>query len=398
MSIDSITLAMSPHTALDKKTVSILGSTGTIGQNTLSIIAAHPERFMVESLVAGNNVKLLARQAKECKAQRAVIADASLYKELKQLLSGSGISAAAGKDAVLEAAAVPCDVVMAAIVGAAGLKPTLAAIRQGATIAIANKECLVCAGELLQEEVARHGATLVPVDSEHNAIFQLFDFAHPERVESVTITASGGPFREWTKERMKKATPKQAVKHPNWNMGAKISVDSATLMNKGLELIEAFYLFPLTAKQLKVLIHPQSIVHCLVQMIDGSVLSQMSMPDMRTPIAHALAWPARVSAPVKKLDLARLGSLDFEAPDEKRFPALKLARAALTAGGSAPCVLNAANEIAVQRFLKKDIGFLDIAKLVEKTMAKLDPSAASSIDEVLAIDAEARALAERIVV
>jgi 1-deoxy-D-xylulose-5-phosphate reductoisomerase len=285
---------------------------------------------------------------------------------------------------------------MAAIVGAAGLKPTLAAIRQGATVALANKECLVSAGELMQAEVARHKATLVPVDSEHNAIFQLFDFAHPERVESVTITASGGPFRTWTKARMQKATPKQAVNHPNWNMGAKISVDSATLMNKGLELIEAFYLFPLTPKQLKVLIHPQSVVHCLVQMIDGSVLSQMSTPDMRTPIAHALAWPQRVSAPVKKLDLAKLQSLTFEAPDEKRFPALKLARAALEAGGSAPCVLNAANEIAVQRFLKRDTGFLDIAKIVEKTMRKLSPPAASSLDEVLAIDAEARAFAERI--
>jgi 1-deoxy-D-xylulose-5-phosphate reductoisomerase len=384
-----------PIAAGQPKSVTLLGSTGTIGANTLSLIETHPGQFRLTALTAGDNVALLARQARQFKPKRAVIANASLYAELKEALAGTGIEIAAGEDAVCEAAALPSDIVMAAIVGAAGLKPTLAAIRSGNTIALANKECLVCAGELMNREVAKHNSKLIPVDSEHNAIFQLFDFEHPQFVESVTITASGGPFRTFTLEQMKNVTPAQAVKHPNWNMGAKISVDSATLMNKGLELIEAFYLFPLKAEQLGVLIHPQSILHCLVQMIDGSVLAQMSHPDMRTPIAHALAWPQRVNAPVKKLNFAEIGSLQFEAPDMERFPALRLAREALAAQGNAPTILNAANEVAVKRFLAGEIGFLDIVKVVERTLAIMDNSPSQTIEDVLACDAAARRIAEQ---
>jgi 1-deoxy-D-xylulose-5-phosphate reductoisomerase len=385
-----------PATSVQPRSVTLLGSTGTIGKNTLSIIETHPEQFSLTALVAGDNVSLLAAQAKQFRPKRAVIANEKLYRELKDALSGTGIETAAGEQAVSEAAALPADIVMSAIVGAAGLKPTLAAIRSGRTVALANKECLVCAGQLMTREVAKHRTMLIPVDSEHNAIFQLFDFEHPEWVDNVTVTASGGPFRTFTIEQMKSITPEQAIKHPNWNMGAKISVDSATLMNKGLELIEAFYLFPLKAEQLNILIHPQSILHCLVQMVDGSVLAQMSHPDMRTPIAHALAWPNRVAAPVKKLNFAEVGSLQFEAPDFTRFPALKLAKEALTAGGAAPTVLNAANEVAVHRFLKGEIGFLDIVKIVERTLASVDNSLPPTIEDVLACDGQARRIAEQL--
>lgn len=383
-------------TAAKRKSVTLLGATGTIGANTLSILEAHPDRFDLIAITGGENVPLLAQQARKFRPKRAVIANTALYEELKDALSGTGIEAAAGQDAICEAAAMESDLVMSAIVGAAGLKPTLAAIERGAAVALANKECLVSAGALMTREVAKHNATLIPVDSEHNAIFQAFDFAHPEWVENVTITASGGPFRTWSLHEMQSARPEDAIRHPNWNMGAKISVDSATLMNKGLELIEAFYLFPLRAEQLKVLIHPQSVVHCLIQMIDGSVLSQMSHPDMKTPIAHALAWPGRIEAPVKKLDFAALGSLQFETPDLTRFPALALAQAALAAGGNAPTVMNAANEVAVRRFLRGEIGFLDIAKLVEKTLASVDNKPLSTLDDVLACDALARRAAELI--
>lgn len=375
-----------------KKTVTLLGATGTIGQNTLKFLAAHPDAFSVAALTAGENVALLAQLAQQCRAKRAVIANPALYGQLQQLLAGTGIEAAAGEEAVCEAAAL-ADTVMSAIVGAAGLKPTLAAIRNGATVALANKECLVCAGPLMQREVATYGATLIPVDSEHNAIFQLLP-AHMDTVERVTITASGGPFRTFTREQMHSITPKQAIRHPNWNMGAKISVDSATLMNKGLELIEAYYLFPLRLEQLHVLIHPQSIVHALVEMIDGSVLAQLSTPDMITPIAHALSWPARKAAPVKKLRLEEVGTLSFEAPDTARFPALALARAAMKAGGNAPTVLNAANEVAVARFLRGECGFLDIAAIVEKTLETVHNAPLETIDDVLACDSAARRIAE----
>jgi 1-deoxy-D-xylulose-5-phosphate reductoisomerase len=383
-----------PEFSEKQKTLTILGSTGTIGQNTLKIVAAHPDKFRIQALTGANNVAVLAEQAKTFKPKRAVIANEALYEELKSALSGTGIEVAAGENAVAEAAKMPADVVVSAIVGAAGLKPTLAAIESGHTIALANKESLVSAGELVKREALRRSATLIPVDSEHNAIFQLFDFEHPEWVESVTITASGGPFRNFTREEMRSVTPEQAIKHPNWNMGAKISVDSATLMNKGLELIEAFYLFPLKSEQLKILIHPQSIVHCLVAVIDGSVLAQLSHPDMCTPIAHALAWPERIAAPVKKLDFAAVGSLQFEAPDTARFPALALARQALEAGGNAPTVLNAANEIAVHRFLKKEVGFLDVAAQVEKTLEAIPNSPLNTIEDVFACDREARRFAE----
>ncbi len=384
-----------PLPATDKiKTVAVLGSTGTIGQNTLKLLAAHPDRFKLTALTAGDNVALLAEQAKTFRPKRAVIANEKQYGALKEALAGTGIEVNAGEEAVCEAASMKADIVMSAIVGAAGLKPTLAAIRKGTAVALANKESLVCAGALVMKEAAKHGATLIPVDSEHNAIFQLFDFEYPEWVESVTLTASGGPFRTWTPEQMKAATPQQAVKHPNWNMGAKISVDSATLMNKGLELIEAYHLFPLKAEQLHILIHPESIVHCLIQMVDGSMLAQMSHPDMCTPIAHALAWPQRIQAPVKKLNIAEIGSLHFEAPDAQRFPAIRLAREALIAGGSAPCVLNAANEIAVHRFLAGKIGFLDIVKTVERTLEKIDNTPLESLGDVLACDKQARAVAE----
>jgi len=393
MNVTAITMAVKPSPA--KKSITLLGSTGTIGQNTLKIIESSPEKLEVATITAGANVKLLIEQAQRFKPKLAVIADSAGYAELKQGLSGSGIEVAAGEQAIADAAARPCDMVMSAIVGAAGLKPTLAAIRKGASVALANKECLVCAGELVMKEVSRHNATLIPVDSEHSAIFQLLDKMDTTSVEDVTITASGGPFRTWTTEQMQGVTPAQAIKHPNWNMGAKISVDSATLMNKGLELIEAFHLFPFAADQLKVLIHPQSIIHCLVNLIDGSVLAQMSQPDMCTPIAYALAWPNRMQAPVKKLDLAAIGQLEFSTPDTQRFPALRIAREALVAGKSAATVLNAANEIAVHRFLKGEIGFLDIVRVIETTLDKTEHTSLATLEDVLACDAAARKTAEK---
>ena len=388
---------------MTQKTVTILGSTGTIGENTLKCVAQHPDKFSVLALVAGSNVNLLAAQAKQFRPKLAVVANPALYAELQNLLHGTGIETAAGEQAVIEAAAMGADVTMSAIVGAAGLKPTLAAIKCGKTIAMANKECLVCAGELMQSEIQKYGAKLVPVDSEHSGIFQLLKNPHPNPlpegegisgVESVTITASGGPFREFSIAQMQSVSVAQAVKHPNWNMGAKISVDSATMMNKGLELIEAFYLFPLRENQLKILVHPQSIIHALVEMVDGSVLAQMSLPDMCTPIAIALAYPQRITAPVAKLRLEEIGKLSFEAPDVVRFPSLALARAALIAGGNAPTILNAANEVAVNKFLGGEIGFLDIAKIVEKTMEKMDNQPLKSVGDVLEFDRMAREIAK----
>ncbi len=381
---------------MTQKTVSILGSTGTIGCNTLKCIGQHPENFSVNILVGGENVALLASQAREFCPKIAVIANPALYTELQNLLHGTGIEVAAGEEAVLAAAGEMVDITMSAIVGAAGLKPTLAAIKNGKTIALANKESLVCAGELVQREVAKYGAKLIPVDSEHNAIFQLINNQNIDYIESVTITASGGPFRQFSLEQMKSVTREQAVRHPNWNMGAKISVDSATMMNKGLELIEAFYLFPLRAEQLHALVHPQSIIHALVEMIDGSVLAQMSMPDMCTPIANALAYPERISAPVQKLRLEDIGNLSFEKPDEVRFPALKISRDALIAGGNAPTILNAANEVAVEYFLREEIGFLDIARVVEEALQVMYNEPLTTIDDVLACDESARRYAKQI--
>jgi len=379
------------------KRVTILGATGSIGENTLDLIGRNQADYEVVALTGGKNVSRLAALARTHRAKRAVIADQSCYAELRDALSGSGIEAASGPDAVEEAASLPADWVMGAIVGIAGLKPTLEAVRQGTCTAIANKECLVAAGELFMSEVARHRTRLLPVDSEHSAVYQVLADSDVARIDKIYLTASGGPFRSMSRNDMERVTPEQALMHPNWSMGPKVTIDSATLMNKGLELIEAYYLFGLRTDQLDVLIHPQSVVHCLLYHRDGSVLAQMSQPDMRTPIAYSLAWPERMHAPVARLDLAKLGALYFEAPDMMRFPALRIALEALATGGSATTVLNAANEVAVQAFLAKRIGFLAIAALVEATLevaAGLTTAAPKSVEEVLGIDQEARGYAE----
>ena len=370
--------------------ISILGSTGSIGCNTLDLIRRNAGIYRVEALTANRNVALLARQAVEFQAKFAVVADPDCYEELKSALAGTGIRVGSGASALVEAAQCPADWVMAAIVGAAGLQPTLAAIRRGVVIALANKECLVCAGDLVMAEVEKFGATLLPVDSEHNAIFQVFDFKQREKIEKIILTASGGPFRERTLEQMKNVTPAEAVAHPNWDMGAKISVDSATMMNKGLELIEAYYLFGLPSEQIDIIVHRQSIIHSLVAYVDGSVLAQLGSPDMRTPIAYALGWPRRIPSPSPRLNLAEIAKLDFEAPDMVRFPSIRLARQALAAGGAGPAVLNAANEIAVAAFLKGRIGFLDIAGTVEATLERMAGQTISVLDDVIEADREAR--------
>lgn len=380
--------------ARQKKRITILGSTGSIGQNALKLLELHPDRFELAALVAGDNVELLIEQARKFKPAYVVVASDAHYQTLKDALHATGIQIAAGEQAVLEAASMKTDMVLSAIVGAVGLKPTLAAIKKGTAVALANKESLVCAGSVVMKEAAKYNAAIIPVDSEHNGLFQLLEHTPMENVEKITLTASGGPFRDWSIEQMQKATPKQAVKHPNWAMGAKISVDSATLMNKGLEMIEAYHLFPLAPQQIEVLVHPQSIVHCLVHMKDGGVLAQMSQPDMRIPISHAFAWPERIETQTAKLDFAAIGSLQFAAPDATRFPALRLARQALEAGGSAPCALNAANEVAVGQFLAGAIAFTDIAKRVEQTLEKMDNVPLHTIDDVLACDAAARAIAK----
>ena len=373
--------------------VSILGSTGSIGCNTIDLILRDPDAYVVEALTANVNVEILARQAKATNARLAVVADETCYSDLKDALGGTGIEAAAGESAVVDAAARPADWVMAGIVGATGLLPTLTAVRRGAVIALANKECLVCAGALVLAEIERSGATLLPVDSEHNAIFQVFDFGQREAVEKIILTASGGPFWGTPLETMARATPEEAVAHPNWDMGAKISVDSATMMNKGLELIEAYHLFDLPEEKIEVLVHPQSIIHSLVAYVDGSVLAQLGSPDMRTPIAYALGWPKRIEAPSPRLDLAEVGMLNFENPDSSRFPSIDLARQALRDGGLAPTVLNAANEVAVAAFLSRKIGILDIARTVAETLARSPNIPMVSLDDVISVDADARRLA-----
>ncbi len=377
----------------EPRSVTILGSTGSIGSNTIDLLQRHRDSFTVEALTAHSNIELLAEQARQTGAKLAVTADSSRYQDLKGALSGTNISVAAGPEAVEEAADAPADFVMAGIVGAAGLGPTLAAVRRGAIVGLANKECLVCAGALMLNEVARAGATLLPVDSEHNAIFQVFDFERDASVSRIILTASGGPFRSAELEHMVQATPAQAVAHPNWDMGAKISVDSATMMNKGLEMIEAFHLFPVTAEQIDVLVHPQSVIHSMVEYIDGSVLAQLGTPDMRTPIAYSLAWPERISAPSAKLDLTELATLTFEKPDLERFPCLRLAQEALNEGAAAAIVLNAANEVAVRSFLDENIGFMDIPRVVESCLERHDEDAVTSIDAVKEIDARTRAAA-----
>jgi 1-deoxy-D-xylulose-5-phosphate reductoisomerase len=373
--------------------VSILGSTGSVGRNTVSLVEAEPDRYAVQALTAHRNVELLAEQARRLGAKLAVVADPSRYRALKDALSGSGVEAAAGPGALVEAAMQPADWVMAAIVGAAGLASTLAAVRRGAMVALANKETLVCAGAMVTAEVKRCGARLLPADSEHNAIFQVFDDNRRHAIERIILTASGGPFRERTLAEMERMTPEQAVAHPNWRMGAKISVDSATMMNKGLEVIEAHYLFDLPGERIEVVVHPQSVVHGMVCYSDGSVLAQLGSPDMRTPIASTLGWPDRIPAPSPRLDFAALARLTFEPPDPVRFPALRIARAALADGGTAPTVLNAANEVAVAAFLERRIGFLEIARAVERTLDALPARPLASIEDVVATDLEAREVA-----
>ena len=375
------------------RSITVLGATGSVGASTLDLLVRAPEAWAVEALTANCDVAALTAAAKAVNAKLAVVADEGCYAALKDLLAGTGIEVAAGKAALCDAAKRPAEIVLSAIVGAAGLPPTLAAVERGATLAIANKETLVCAGDLVRAVAAKSGAVLLPVDSEHNAIFQVFDHAHPERVTRIIVTASGGPFRRASTAEMRHVTPAQACAHPVWSMGAKISVDSATLMNKGLELIEAHHLFPVTPDQLEVIVHPQSVVHSFVEYIDGSMLAQLGTPDMRTPIGYCLAWPERMATPSARLDLASVASLTFEAPDHDRFPALGLAQDALRAGGSAPCILNAANEVAVAAFLAKEIGFLDIAAIVADTLAAVASGPVASLDEVTAIDGEARRVA-----
>ncbi len=375
------------------KSVTILGATGSVGTSTLDLVEREPDRFRVVALTANCDVARLAAAAIRTRAEFAVVADEQCLPELQAALAGTGVRAGGGPDAIAEAAASGADWTMGAIVGCAGLKPVLSAIEQGGTVVIANKEPLVSAGDVILRAAARSGATLLPADSEHNAIFQCFDAARPEGVRRIILTCSGGPFRDWTTDQMRGVTLEQAVKHPNWSMGAKISVDSATMMNKGLELIEAARLFPIAPDRIEIVIHAQSVIHSLVDYVDGSVLAQLGPPDMRTPIAHTLAWPDRMATPMAPLDLVGIGRLDFAAPDPVRFPALRLAREALDAGGARPAILNAANEVAVDAFLNRRIGFLEIAAIVEDTLIRYDPAAPDSVDAVLAIDADARRLA-----
>lgn len=377
------------------RSITVMGSTGSVGTSTVDLLKRSPELFIVEALTANKNVELLAKQAIELGAKLAVVADPNKYNDLKSALSGSGIEIGAGPGAILEAARRPSDMVMAAIVGFAGLAPTLEAIKRGATILLANKEALVCAGDLMVREVERYRAKLLPVDSEHNAIFQVFDYQNRAGIDHITLTASGGPFRLFTKSQMAEVTPEQALAHPNWDMGAKISIDSATMVNKGLELIEAAYLFDLPEDRIKVLIHPQSIIHSTVSYVDGSVLAQLGAPDMRTPIACALAWPERIHTPVKQLDLAEIGSLTFDDPDCDQFPALNLARDALREHKTV--VFNAANEIAVDRFLNKEITFSGISKIIEKAISDFVSLSNDNLEEIIELDKEVRIWSEELI-
>jgi len=374
--------------------ISVLGATGSVGTSTLSLIEENPGKYEVEALTANRDVDSLAKIARRVGAKVAVVADPKAYGALKAALSGSGIEAAAGNQAVVDAAGRPADLVMAAIVGAAGLHSTLAACRSGAAVAFANKECLVCAGPLMLAEVAKHGTRLLPVDSEHSAVFQVFDAAQKGSIVKIILTASGGPFRNWPRARMEGASIAQAVAHPVWSMGSKISIDSATMMNKGLEIIEAHFLFDMPESQIDVVVHPQSVIHSMVEYEDGSTLAQLGTPDMRTPIAVAMAWPNRMPVRGDNLDLAKIGQLTFEPADPVRFPALALARHALQKGGGAPTILNAANETAVASFLAGRIGFLDIERVVEGALETLPNTVPGSIDDVVAIDNEARLYAE----
>ena len=373
------------------RSISILGATGSVGASTLDLVRRQPGAWRIKALTANCQAADLAALAREFSAEIAVVADEACLPDLRAALAGSGIAAAGGSAALVEAAARPTDLTLAAIVGCAGLAPTMAAIEQGRTVALANKEALVSAGSVMIDACARYGTTLLPVDSEHNAIFQCLAGNDIADVRTITLTASGGPFRDWTTEQLAAATPAQAVKHPNWAMGAKISVDSATMFNKGLELIEAHHLFPVGLDRLRIIIHPQSVVHSMVEYRDGSTLAQLGPSDMRVPIAACLAWPGRMDTPCAPLNLAALGELTFRPADEARFPATALCRAAAEAGGAAPAVLNAANEIAVAAFLSGQIAFTRIAVMVAEVLSRYSPSAPDNLDDVVAVDHAARA-------
>jgi 1-deoxy-D-xylulose-5-phosphate reductoisomerase len=387
------------QTTAQKCTISVLGATGSIGVNTLDVMRhlGGRDAFDVVALTGSSNIVLLAKQARECGAKIAVTADERQYGALKAALAGSGIEAAAGRQALIDAAALPADITMAAIVGMAGLEPTLAAAKNGGTIALANKECLVCAGDLFLKTVKDSGGTLLPVDSEHNAIFQVLDQEHPSTVERVILTASGGPFRTYSLDQMREVTVETARAHPNWSMGLKISIDSASMFNKALEMIEAKYLFDLSPRQIEVIIHPQSIVHSMVGFCDGSILAQLGPSDMRVAIGYALGWPNRVTLPTERLDFAKLTKLEFEAPDETRFPALRLARLALAQGGLSGAVLNGAKEVALEAFISGQIAFLKMAEIVETVMSTAQGNTDLALDSVLETDRVSREMANRLI-
>ncbi|MCZ8323291.1 MAG: 1-deoxy-D-xylulose-5-phosphate reductoisomerase [Novosphingobium sp.] len=377
--------------------ISILGATGSIGASTLDLIRREHDQWQVVALTANCQAQELARLAREFGAELAVVADETCLADLREALAGTSVDAAGGAGALVDAASRPADLTVAAIVGCAGLAPVMAAIEQGRTVALANKEALVSAGDVMKAAVARHGTTLLPMDSEHNAIFQCLAGNDLNHVRSITLTASGGPFRDWNLEQLQAATPAQALKHPNWDMGAKISIDSATMFNKGLELIEAYHLFPVGLDKLRIVVHPQSVVHSMVEYRDGSTLAQLGPSDMRVPIASCLAWPERMDTPCDPLDLAAIGSLTFRAPDEALFPATRLCREAIGAGGAAPAVLNAANEVAVAAFLAGQLPFTRIAVVVEQVLARYGPPRPQSLADVLAVDAAARDHARSVV-
>ncbi len=381
-----------------QQSLTVLGATGSIGSSTLDLVARNKDKYAIEALTANKNVDELADLARRFKAKMAVIGQASLYLDLKAALSGSGIKVAAGDEGLVEAASRPVDITMAGIMGAAGLRPTLAAVKQGHRVALANKECLVAAGSLFMSEVSKYNTQLLPVDSEHSAIFQALDDSPKQNIEKIILTASGGPFRTFSLEQLNHVTPAQALKHPNWSMGRKITIDSATMMNKGLELIEALYLFPVDPEQLDIVIHPQSIIHSLVSYVDGSVIAQLGAPDMRTPIAYSLSWPERIKTPVEQLDLAKIASLSFEAPDETRFPAIRLARQAMLQGGNMPAIMNAANEIAVESFLEGKLSFQEIPtfceRVIEAVQVQMGDKSPVSVEEVLVIDHSTRIMAQ----
>ena len=382
----------------EAKSLTVLGATGSIGTSTLDLIGRNRDSFTIEALTANRNVDGLAKLARQFGAKMAVIGDEGLYGDLKDALAGSGIVVGAGERGLLEAACMPADITMAGIMGAAGLRPTLEAVKQGNRVALANKECLVAAGSLFMREVGKYNTELLPVDSEHSAIFQALDDSPREKIGKIILTASGGPFRTLSKEQLLHVTPEQALKHPNWSMGRKISIDSATMMNKGLELIEALHLFLVGADQLDIVVHPQSIIHSLVSYVDGSVVAQLGVPDMRTPIAYSLSWPERMQTPIEQLDLAKIATLSFESPDEERFPALKLAKQALYAGGNSSTIMNAANEIAVEAFLDGRLQFMDIPSFCERVIDSVQGQKGGkspvSVEEVLDIDHSTRIMAQ----